>query len=51
MDVERFLRELPERLADVSPFAAILEDVPGLATPHTLALLNVAARCLSPGEY
>jgi predicted O-methyltransferase YrrM len=51
VDVERFLRELPERLEDVSPFAAILEDVPGLATPNTLALLNVAARCLAPGEH
>jgi predicted O-methyltransferase YrrM len=51
MDVERFLRELPEQLEDVSAFAEILDDVPGLATPNTLALLNVAARCLGAGEH
>ena len=51
MDVERFLRELPEQLEDVSAFAEILDDVPGLATPNTLALLNVAVRCLGPGEH
>jgi hypothetical protein len=50
MDVDRFLRELPGQLADTSRFAAILEDVPGLAKPHNLALLNVAARCLDEGE-
>jgi predicted O-methyltransferase YrrM len=50
MDVDRFLRELPEQLADTSRFAAILEDVPGLAMPNNLALLNVAARCLDEGE-
>ena len=51
MDVDRFLRELPEQLADVSRFEQVLEDVPGLAKPNNLALLNVAARCLSPGEH
>jgi protein O-GlcNAc transferase len=51
MDVERFLRELPEQLRDVSRFEAILEDVPGLAKPNNLALLNVAARCLDAGEH
>jgi predicted O-methyltransferase YrrM len=51
VDVERFLRELPEQLEDVSRFAAVLEDVQGLATPNTLALLNVAARCLGEGEH
>jgi predicted O-methyltransferase YrrM len=50
VDVDRFLRELPRRLEDVSRFAEILEDVPGLAQPNNLALLNVAARCLDPGE-
>ncbi|HZR95312.1 MAG TPA: class I SAM-dependent methyltransferase [Gaiellaceae bacterium] len=49
--VERFLRELPEALEDVSRFEAILEDVEGLAQPNNLALLNVAARCLAPGEH
>ena len=50
-DIDRFLRELPEQLEDVSRFEAILEDVPGLAKPNNLALLNVAARCLEPGEH
>ena len=50
MDVDRFLRELPEHLEDVSAFAEILEAVPGLAQPNNLALLNVAARCLHHGE-
>jgi predicted O-methyltransferase YrrM len=50
-DVDRFLRELPEQLEDVSRFEAILDDVPGLAKPNNLALLNVAARCLEPGEH
>ena len=50
MDVDRFLRELPLELADTSRFAEILEAVPGFATPNTLAVLNVAARCLGPGE-
>lgn len=58
MDVERFLRELP-RLFDDYPrsehprdrrFAKVLEDVPGLATENCLALLNLAAACLEPGE-
>ena len=51
MDVERFLHELPGALEDVSRFAAVLEDVPGLAEPNNLALLNVAVRCLDPGEH
>ena len=50
MDVDRFLRELPLQLEDVSRFAEILETVPGLAEPNNLALLNVAARCLGEGE-
>jgi predicted O-methyltransferase YrrM len=51
VDVERFLRELPDALRDVTRFEAILEDVPGLAKPNNLALLNVAARCLDDGEH
>jgi len=50
-DVDRFLRELPEQLEDVSRFEEILEDVPGLAKANNLALLNVAARCLGAGEH
>src|ERR1700704_6155189 len=50
MDTDRFLRELPEQLEDVSAFAEILEAVPGLAQPNNLALLNVAARRLDEGE-
>src|SRR4051794_23626836 len=50
MDVDRFLRDLPEQVLDVSRFAEILDAVPGLAKPNNLALLNVAARCLGDGE-
>jgi protein O-GlcNAc transferase len=50
MDVDRFLRELPEQLEDTSQFARLIADVSGLAEPNNLALLNVAARCLDPGE-
>jgi predicted O-methyltransferase YrrM len=50
MDTERFLRELPTQLEDVSRFTEILEAVPGLAKPNNLALVNVAARCLGAGE-
>jgi predicted O-methyltransferase YrrM len=50
VDVDRFLRELPEQVEDVSRFAEIVEAVPGLAQPNNLALLNVAARCLDEGE-
>jgi predicted O-methyltransferase YrrM len=55
---EAFLRELPE-LFDGFPaaetprderFAAVLEEVPGLARPNNLALLNLAARCVAPDE-
>jgi hypothetical protein len=31
-------------------FAEVLESVPGLARPNNLALLNIAARCVEPGE-
>ena len=50
VDPDRFLRELPTQLEDVSRFEEILEAVPGLAKPNNLALLNVAARCLDGGE-
>jgi protein O-GlcNAc transferase len=53
-----FLRGLPE-LFDGFPhretprderFAAVLEEVPGLARPNNLALLNLAAKCVARGE-
>lgn len=50
MNVDAFLEQLPEQLHDVSRFAEILAAVPGLAQPNNLVLLNVAARCLGPGE-
>ena len=50
MDVDRFLRELPLELEDVSRYEAVLDDVPGLAKANNLALLNVAVRCLGAGE-
>ncbi len=58
MDVDRFLRELPQAYADFpnstqprNPrFAEILEAVPGLGEPNNLALLNVAAGLVPPGE-
>ncbi len=50
VDVDRFLRELPLELDDVSRYEALLDEVPGLAKPNNLALLNVAARCLGDGE-
>lgn len=58
MDVERFERELPrlfERFPE-SPrprdrrFEKVLEAVPGLAHENNLALLNLAAGLLGPGE-
>ncbi len=58
MDVERFLRDLPSLFDDFPAaerpldrrFADVLEQVPGLATENTLALVNLAAGCLGPGE-
>jgi len=50
VDPDRFLRQLPAQLEDVTRFAEILAAVPGLAQPNNLALLNVAARCLDEGE-
>jgi Methyltransferase domain len=55
---EAFLRGLPE-LYDGFPdaetprderFATVLQEVPGLARPNNLALLNLAAKCVAPGE-
>jgi predicted O-methyltransferase YrrM len=58
VDAERFVRELPRLFVDYprAPhpvdrrFAAILEDVGGLARENNLALLNLAASLLGPGE-
>ena len=55
---EAFLAGLPELFDGVPDaeaprderFAAVLEEVPGLARPNNLALLNLAARCVAPGE-
>ena len=58
MDADRFLAELP-RLFDDYPhsehprdrrFAPIADDVENLARENNLALLNLAASCLGPGE-
>ena len=58
MDSDRFLAELP-RLFDDYPhsehprdrrFAPIADDVENLARENNLALLNLAASCLGPGE-
>ena len=58
MDPDRFLRELPALFDDFprseSPrdprFAAVLAEIDGLTQPNNLALLNLAATCLEPGE-
>jgi protein O-GlcNAc transferase len=58
VDPERFLRELPALFDDFpqsetprdTRFAAVLADVEGLARPNNLALLNLAASLLGPGE-
>ena len=58
MDTDRFVRELPRRFARYPSskhprdrrFAPILEDVGGLAKENNLALLNLAASLLGPGE-
>ena len=58
MDPDRFLRELPTLFDDFPQseaprdprFAALLADVKGLARPNNLALLNLAASLLGPGE-
>jgi predicted O-methyltransferase YrrM len=58
VDTARFLRELPALFDDYprserprdERFRRVLEEVPGLATENCLALLNLAAACLEPGE-
>jgi predicted O-methyltransferase YrrM len=58
MDAGRFLAELPRLFADYPRsehpldrrFASIAEEVENLARENNLALLNLAAHCLGPGE-
>ncbi len=58
MDADRFLAELPQLFDDYPRsehpldrrFAPIAGDVENLARENNLALLNLAARCLDPGE-
>lgn len=58
VDPDRFLHELPALFDDfplselpLDPrFAAVLEEVDGLTKPNNLALLNLAASLLDPGE-
>jgi predicted O-methyltransferase YrrM len=58
VDADRFARQLPKLFARYPRsrhpqdrrFAAILEDVGGLARENNLALLNLAASLLGPGE-
>ena len=58
MDVERFARELPELFDDFPRsdhpngrrFDDVVEGVPNLAEENNLALVNLAAALLEPGE-
>ena len=58
MDADRFLAELPRLFADYprsehpldQKLAPIADEVENLARENNLALLNLAARCLGPGE-
>ena len=58
MDVERFVRELPGLFDDFPRsehprgrrFDDVIEGVPNLAEENVLALLNLAASLLAPGE-
>jgi predicted O-methyltransferase YrrM len=58
MNAERFLRELPGLFEDFPGsehpidrrFAPIVDEVENLACENNLALLNLAAACLDPGE-
>jgi predicted O-methyltransferase YrrM len=58
LDADRFARQLPKLFARYPRsrhprdrrFAAILEEVGGLARENNLALLNLAASLLGPGE-
>jgi len=58
VDADRFLRELPALFDDFPAsehprdrrFAPVVERVENLTSENVLALLNLAARCLGPGE-
>jgi predicted O-methyltransferase YrrM len=58
LNADRFLEELPRLFEDfphsVHPldrrFLPVAEDVENLARENNLALINLAARCLGPGE-
>jgi predicted O-methyltransferase YrrM len=58
VDADRFLRELPKLFADYPRsehpldrrLAPIVERVENLTSENVLALLNLAASCLGPGE-
>jgi predicted O-methyltransferase YrrM len=58
MNADRFLEELPKLFEDFPHsehpidrrFAPIAEEVENLARENNLALLNLAASCLDPGE-
>jgi predicted O-methyltransferase YrrM len=58
VDVERFQRELPRLFEDFPAsrhpldrrFRAVVDAVPGLASENNLALLNLAAGLVPPGE-
>ena len=58
MDAGRFLAELPRLFAEFPrsehpldrTFARVAEQVENLARENNLSLLNLAARCLGPGE-
>jgi predicted O-methyltransferase YrrM len=58
VDADRFLEELPRLFEDFPNsehpldrrFAPVAADIENLARENNLALLNLAARCLDPGE-
>jgi predicted O-methyltransferase YrrM len=58
VDADRFLEELPKLFDDFPSsehprdrrFAPVAEEVENLARENNLALLNLAASCLGPGE-
>jgi predicted O-methyltransferase YrrM len=58
MDADRFLRELPALFDDFPRsehprdrrFRRIVEEIENLTAENNLALLNLAASCLGPGE-
>jgi predicted O-methyltransferase YrrM len=58
VNADRFLEELPRLFEDFPHsehpldrrFAPVAEEVENLARENNLALLNLAARCLDPGE-